>query len=114
MSYDRTAPAQPWQPANRDTFTDLAPCQRCGKDVVLDHDEPCAHGVCICDTCDPSDVCHDCARQEVTDLRATVRRVESLRAMWAEAGMYGSPHSIRAEATTRATTLARALRGEPA
>jgi hypothetical protein len=46
---------------------DLAPCQRCGKDVVLDHDAPCPHGLVACPECTHAAVCADCKRAEERD-----------------------------------------------
>lgn len=46
---------------------DLAPCQRCGKDVVLDTDPPCPHGYVGCPECTHAAVCADCKRAEERD-----------------------------------------------
>jgi hypothetical protein len=46
---------------------DEGTCDRCGKAVHLQHDPPCPHGICVCDTCERADVCPDCKREDERD-----------------------------------------------
>jgi hypothetical protein len=48
--------------------SDNGTCDRCGKDVNMQADPPCPHGICVCDTCERIDVCPDCRREEWSDL----------------------------------------------
>jgi hypothetical protein len=43
---------------------DYAPCQRCGKDVLLGADPPCQHGTVACPECGHEAACRDCRRIE--------------------------------------------------
>lgn len=50
---------------------DIAPCGRCGTDVVLDHDGVCPHGYVACEGCGWEAVCADCQRQATDDMFAS-------------------------------------------
>jgi hypothetical protein len=57
----------PWQPA-RDLDADVAPCQRCSKDVMLAHDPPCPHGFVACPECGWEAVCVDCRKAAFVEM----------------------------------------------
>ena len=52
-------------------YADTAPCQRCGKDVALAHDEPCPHGFVACPECGWPAVCVDCRRAAFIEMCAS-------------------------------------------
>ena len=52
-------------------YADVAPCQRCGKDVALEHDPPCEHGLVACPECGHVAVCVDCRLAAEAEMHAS-------------------------------------------
>jgi len=50
---------------------ELAPCQRCGKDVLLGADPPCPHGYVGCPECGWEAVCADCRKAAELEMYAS-------------------------------------------
>lgn len=52
-------------------YADVAPCQRCSKDVALEHDPPCEHGLVACPECQHVAVCVDCRLVAEAEMHAS-------------------------------------------